>query len=101
MEALHLLLLCVVTQGGEALRGFLPHQLHRGPNSAGTVRHTQDPGRCQAALLFLVLGVLGQRLKSTLCSDPPVVPSETLGGDIRGGHRLEAEQTQRLFGHYR
>lgn len=99
MEALHLLLLCVVTQGGEALCGFLPHQLHRGPNSAGAVRHPQDPGRYRA-LLFLVLGVLGLRLKSTLCSDPTVVPSETLGGDFRGGHRLEAEQTQRLFGHH-
>lgn len=44
---------------------------------------------------------LGRRLKSTLCSDPADISSEALGGDFGGGHGLEAQQTQRLFGHHR
>lgn len=50
---------------------------------------------------FFLMRCLGPKLKSSLCSDPADVSSEALGGDFGGRHRLEAEQTQRLFGHHR
>lgn len=45
IDSLRLRLPCVLTQGGEALGGFLSHQLYCGPNTAGALCHPQDPGK--------------------------------------------------------
>lgn len=57
IDSLRLRLPCVLSQGGEALSGFLSHQLYCGPNTAGTLCHPQDPGKYESAF---ILGMVSQ-----------------------------------------